>query len=245
MSLEEIVSLVGGLGGSPIISTPDKMYFCKLENEDGSINWGFLSPSDERLETVTTKIEVSIEQHQELLSGGYIVYYNGEIFNANQDEYYLDENGDFVKRDVAEYNQMKADEKRAELIQVLYNMKAEKAYGGVIINNTFVFETNQTSVTNTVANLALMGDSDSSSWKFYTTTGVPVMQTVTKAQLFAIANFGRQMIDASFAVEGEYLAILGNATVENLISTSWVETFVEDAQTDFNAVNNHLNVTFS
>jgi len=245
MSVQNIVSVLNGLNNMSAISTPDKMYFCKIENADGSVCWGFLSPSDERLDAVPIKAEVSIEKHQELLSGGNIVYYDGEVFNAEQDEYYLDENNDFVKRSTTEYNRMKADEKRAELIQTLYEMKSAKAYGGVIINDTFVFETNQTAVTNTVATLALMGDADTSSWKFYTKTGVPVMQTVTKAQLFAIASFGRHMIDASFAVEGDYLSILGNATVKNLISKTWVDNFVADAQEDFDAVSNELNVEFS
>lgn len=245
MSVQNIISIVNGLNNITAIKSPECMYYCKIQNADGSICWGFLSPSDARLESALVKVEVTIEKHQELLSGGNIVYYDGEVFNANQDEYYLDENKDFVKRATSEYNKMRAEEKRTELIQTLYKMKAEKAYSGVIINDAFIFETNQTAVTNTVATLALMSDTDTSSWKFYTKDGVPVMQTVNKAQLFTIANFGRQMIDGSFAVEGQYLQILENATVKNLISENWVNNFIESAQNDFDAVNNELVVSFN
>ena len=245
MSVENIISVINGLNNMTAIKSPESMYFCKIQNADNSVCWGFLSPSDARLDSALVKVEVSIEKHQELLSGGNIVYYDGEVFNANQDEYYLDENNDFVKRPTSEYNKMKANEKRAELVQTLYNMKAEKAYGGVIINDAFVFETNQTAVTNTVATLALMNDTDTSSWKFYTKDGVPVMQTVNKAQLFTIASFGRHMIDSSFAVEGQYLATLENATVQNLISKTWVNNFVESAQSAFDEVSNELNINFA
>ena len=242
--MENIISVLSGLGNVVALNSPECMYFCKIENTDGSICWGFLSPSDERLETALVKVEVSIEKHQELLMNGDIVYYDGEVFNAQPNEYYLDENKDFVKRSTSEYNQIIADETRAELVNMLYTLKAQKAYGGVIINDSFVFETNQTAVTNTVATLALMNDADTSSWKFYTKDGVPVMQTVSKAQLFAIASFGRHMIDSSFAVEGQYLATLENATVENLVSKTWVDDFVNSAQADFDGINNELVVSF-
>ena len=226
------------------ISTPEKMYFCKMQNADNSICWGFLSPSDERLKNALEKIEVSIEQHQQLLSGGYIVYYDGEIFNADSKQYYLDENFDFQKISDEQYNQKIANETKKALIQKLYELKAGKAYSGVIINDTLVFETNQTAVTNTVATLSLMADTDTSNWKFYDLNGQPKMQTVSKIQLFTIANFAREMINNSFTVEGEYLDIVENATIEQLISKEWVEIFEENAQTAFNNINNHLVVSF-
>ncbi len=124
-------------------------------------------------------------------------------------------------------------------------MKAAKAYGGVIINDLFVFETNQTAITNTVATLSLMSDSGTSSWKFYTKDGEPYMQTVTKAQLFGIASFGRQMIDSSFATEGQFLQQLEEATVENLVSEEWVNIFTENAQNAFDAINNNMEVNLA
>lgn len=227
-----------------LIKTPDKMYFCKILNNDNSICWGFLSPSDERLATALEKIEVSIPRQQELLSGGYIVYYNGEVFNADSKQYYLDENFDFQKISDEQYNQKIANETKKALIQKLYELKAEKAYGGIIINDLYIFETNETARTNVVATLGSMADGDVSHWKFWTKDGVPVMQIVTKAQLFGISSFGRQMIDDCFKVEGQYLATLENATIEQLISKEWVEIFEENAQTAFNNINNHLVVSF-
>ncbi len=233
------------LSGVTSIKTPECMFFCKMQYGNEYI-WGFLSPSDERLDNALIKKEVSIEKHQELLSGGNIVYYNGEVFNAkDENEYYLDENSDYQKRASEEYNQIIAAAKKAELVQTLYSMKAAKAYGGVIINDLFVFETNQTAITNTVATLSLMSDSGTSSWKFYTKDGEPYMQTVTKAQLFGIASFGRQMIDSSFATEGQFLQQLEEATVENLVSEEWVNIFTENAQNAFDAINNNMEVNLA
>lgn len=244
MSLENIVNLVGSLNNMSAISSPSCMYFCKIQNSDDSICWGFLSPSDERLEKALVKVEVSIEEHQKLIAGGNIVYYDGEIFNADNDEYYLDENFDFVKKSKDEFNKIKADKNREDLVQKLYSMKSAKAYGGVVVNNRLVFETNQTSITNTVATLSLMDDKSVSNWKFYTIEGAPVIQQVNKVQLFAIASFGRQMIDTSFSVEGSYLTQLESATVQNLVSDEWIETFIQNAKNTFDEIENHLTVEF-
>lgn len=96
------------------IKSPEKMYFCKIEDNQGSKFWGFLSPSDERLNTALEKVEVSIERQQELLSGGYIVYYDGELFNASADEYYLDANADFQKKDPAEVEEEKRQKRQEQ-----------------------------------------------------------------------------------------------------------------------------------
>lgn len=242
--LENIVNLVGNLNNMSAVSSPTCMYYCKIQNADNSVCWGFLSPSDDRLETSLVKVEVSIEEHQKLISGGNIVYHDGKIFNADNSQYYLDENNDFVKRQKDEYNKIIADKNREDLVQKLYSMKSAKAYGGVVVNNKLVFETNQTSITNTVATLSLMSDGAVSNWKFYTTEGTPIIQQVNKVQLFTIASFGRQMIDNSFWVEGSYLAQLENATVENLVSDEWIETFTQNAQKAFNDIENHLTVEF-
>lgn len=244
MSLENIVNLVGSLNNMSAVSSPSCMYFCKIQNSDDSICWGFLSPSDERLETSLVKVQVSIEEHQKLISGGNIVYYEGEIFNADNDEYYLDENFDFVKKSKDEYNQIIADKNREDLVQKLYAMKSAKAYGGVVVNNRLVFETNQTSITNTVATLSLMSDGAVSNWKFYTTEGTPIIQQVNKLQLFTIASFGRQMIDSSFSVEGNYLAQLEGASVQNLVSDGWIADFIQNARKAFDEIENHLTVEF-
>ena len=60
----------------------------------------------------------------------------------------------------------------------------------------------QKTITNTVASLALMDDTATANWKFYTIGGEPVFQTVTKLQLASIAKFGRDIMDEAFKVEG-------------------------------------------
>ena len=97
-----------------MIKSPEKMFYCKLQDKDNNKFWGFLSPSDERLETALESIEVTIEKQQELISGGYIVYYGGELYNAPADEYYLDENADFQKRNPEEVEHEKEEKRRKD-----------------------------------------------------------------------------------------------------------------------------------
>lgn len=91
----EVLGLIGGLGNMQALKSPEKMIFAKIPQEDNTYCWGFLSPFDEeRLAQCPVKVEVDIQTHQALISGGQIVYYNGELFNS--DKYKLDENYDFV-----------------------------------------------------------------------------------------------------------------------------------------------------
>ena len=90
----QLMGLLSGLNNMQAIKSPDKMYYCKIAQEDGTKCWGFLSPYDDRLNEVETKVEVDIATHQSLISGGQIVYYNGKLFNS--DKYKLDENYNFI-----------------------------------------------------------------------------------------------------------------------------------------------------
>lgn len=171
-----------------------------------------------------------------------LVLYNLDKVEETTDLYVLD--GDqYVKQDDI-YFEKKSLEYKKELISGLYKIKADKAYGGVIINDTFVFETNQTSITNTVASLALMDDTATANWKFYTISGEPVFQTVTKLQLASIAKFGRNMMDEAFKVEGQANTDLSTATVEQLNSKEWRNDFTADVQTKMDEVNNKLTIQF-
>lgn len=171
-----------------------------------------------------------------------LILYNLDKVEETTEEYVLD--GDrYVKLDDV-YLEKKSLEYKKELINQLYKIKADKAYGGVIINDTLVFETNQTSITNTVASLALMGDTATANWKFYTVSGEPVFQTVTKLQLAGIAQFGRDMMDEAFKVEGQANTDLSTATVEQLNDEEWRNTFTADVQTKMDEVNNKLTVSF-
>lgn len=99
----QLVSLISGLSDMQAIKSPDKMYYCKITQADGTKCWGFLSPYDDRLEEVTDKVEVTIDEHQSLISGGQIVYYDGKLFNS--DKYKLDENYDFIPNENYEEEQ--------------------------------------------------------------------------------------------------------------------------------------------
>ena len=91
--IQSLLGLLGGLNNMQALKQPEKMFYCKMKMEDNTYCWGFLSPYDDRLKNIETKVEVTIPQHQQLLKGGQIVYYNNKIFNS--DKYKLDENGDF------------------------------------------------------------------------------------------------------------------------------------------------------
>lgn len=171
-----------------------------------------------------------------------LVLYNLDKVEETTDLYVLDDD-QYVKQDDI-YFEKKSLEYKKELINNLYKIKADKAYGGVIINDTFVFETNQTSITNTVASLALMDDTATANWKFYTIDGEPVFQTVTKLQLASIAKFGRDMMDEAFKVEGQANTDLSTATVEQLNSEEWRNDFTADVQTKMDEVNNKLTIQF-
>lgn len=142
------------------------------------------------------------------------------------------------------YEAEQAQIKRKELVQTIYEIKAKKAYGGVIINDLLVFETNQISITSTVASLALMSDTSTSNWKFYTIDGQPYSQEITKAELFGIASFGQAMINDCFAVEGQYNEKLKEATIEQLNDVEWCEKFIEQVQSTMDEINNKMTVGF-
>jgi hypothetical protein len=165
-----------------------------------------------------------------------------DIFNEfiEDSDKYIWNGKDIVKN--PDYDSQQAELKRADLVQTLYNIKSERAYGGVIINDAFKFETNQTSITNTVGSVAFMSDTDVANWKFYSLDGAPVTYAVTKAQLYAIAKFGRDMIDKCFKVEANFNADLAQATQDDLLSAEWVQEFIENATSAMEAVVNTLTV---
>lgn len=230
------------------------MNFYYGEVDTANHAWGFLEETDNRAwedaaHTILkpTMIFLTKEQWQQVLSeqsrGRQIVGYGGQCFTAEQGRYYVDqETGAWCMKTDEEFNSEKAQAKQQELVNKLYEIKAGKAYGGVVINNLLVFETNQTAITNTVASLALMSDTGSANWKFYTTAGVPTVQQVTKAQLAGIAQFAQAMINQCFQVEGTFNVELQGATVAQLIDSEWVDDFVERAQTAMDAISHDMTV---
>ena len=208
--------------------------------------WGFVEETDPRV--TQDMVYVTEEEWKALLagqsSGLQICYYEGRVFTAEPGRYYLDEEG-WHQTSEEDFNRQKAEEKRQYLVNKIYEIKADKAYGGVIINNLLVFETNQTAITNTVASLALMSDEQTASWKFYTVTGVPSVQVITKAQLAGIAAFGQRMINACFEIEGAADNQLQQATVAQLNNPEWVAAFEAQVQSAMDEVDNHITINFS
>lgn len=205
--------------------------------------WGFVEETDPRVHA--DMIYVPRDYWQQLLSeqsqGKAIVSYEDKVFTSEPGRYYVDAEGWHKKTD-EQFNSEKAEETRQNLVNEIYSCKADRAYGGVIINNQLIFETNQTAITNTVASLALMDDTAKANWKFYTIAGIPVVTTVTKLQLAGIAKFGQAMINACFQVEGTFNEQLKVATVENLINTDWVDNFKAQVKAAMEKVPNTLTV---
>lgn len=226
-------------------------YYGLVDEENKA--WGFLEETDKRAyvdeaktELKPTMIYLTAAEWQAVLSeqskGKQIVGYGGKCFAAEQGRYFVDDNGAWQAKTDAEFNKEKATAKAEELVQSLYSIKAAKAYGGVVINNKILFETNQTAITNTVASLALMAEDSVASWKFYTIDGTPVVQQITKAQLGYIATFGQNMINACFGVEGEYNKKLSAASIANLIDEEWTANFLKEAQAAMDQVSNKIEI---
>lgn len=167
---------------------------------------------------------------------------DNEIWNKYLSGEYIWEDNELVPN--PDYAQETAKKYATELENTLYKLKAQKAYGGILINDLLIFETNQTSITNTVASIALMQDTDTTNWKYYNLDNVPTFVPTTKAQLVYIAQFARKMIDDSFVVEGKYNNIVVNATVKQLNSEKFRNKLLADAKAEFDEVNNKLNITF-
>lgn len=208
--------------------------------------WGFIEETDPRV--TKDMIYLTRDEWKALLNGQsrgqQICYYEGKVFLAEPGRYWQDAEGWHKKSD-EEFNTEKANEKREYLINKIYEIKAAKAYGGVIINNLLVFETNATAITNTVASLSLMPENGSASWKFYTVAGTPSVQKITKAQLFGIAQFGQDMINKCFQVEGAANEELEKATIENLLDEEWVNAFEENIQAEMDKIENTIQINFA
>lgn len=212
-----------------------------------NLSYGFVEEDDNR---ITNKfIEITDEYHQQLLNeqseGLEIVSDNKTVFTAKPNLYFVNTQGLWEKVDEEVFNIQQADKKRAELVESTYNIKAQRAYGGVIINDGFIFETNQGAITNTVATLSLMDDTSVTNWKFYTFNGEPYMAKLTKSELHYIAQFGRNMIDTCFEVEGIYNQNIKEFTVQQLNDTNFTNAFIDEVQTAMNKVSNKLDITFT
>lgn len=100
-------------------SEPAEYFYYGLVDAEHN-SYGFIEPEDPRV--TSDMIQVTKEQWQNLLEeqsqGKEIVYYGGQLFTAEQNRYYVDDNGIWQKKTDEEFEQEKT-EKEAERIAML------------------------------------------------------------------------------------------------------------------------------
>ena len=209
--------------------------------DEASNYWGFIEESDPKVTEDMIFVDESsfIDLLQGQARGQQICCCDGQVILADPGLYYVDEQG-WHKRGFEEFTHEQAKQVIQQVINTLYDIKAQRAYNGVIINDLLVFQTNQTAITNTVASLALMDEDSTTNWKFYTVEGAPYIQTLTKTQLSYIAKFAQDMINECFTVEGAYINELQQAPVDKVIDKEWLDNFIKQAQEAMNKVQNNL-----
>lgn len=141
-------------------------------------------------------------------------------------------------------DEVKAQEIQKELVEYNYEKKAQKAYGGIIINETYLFETNETSqsmITASLIGLQNAPDETTLNWKMYK-DNQPIVVPLTKIQLAQLFAFALDMINKSFGVEGVRNIELTTATVENFNDTVWVEEYKKATDLAFEEINNKIEV---
>lgn len=171
------------------------------------------------------------------LPEGFIVVTDAQCTKIVENpDFYVIDDGVLVPN--PNYEQIKYQEHVNVLTEAMYQLKAQKAYGGVVVNDLYIFETNQISITNTVASLALMGTK--TNWKFYNLEGFPVAIELTKAKLTTIAKFGQKMMEDCFKVEGLANAQIAQESIENINNAQWRNDFIASVKAQMDAVNNHI-----
>lgn len=134
-----------------------------------------------------------------------------------------------------------------ELSEQLYQLKAKMAYGGVTLNDAYIFETNATSILMTTTKyLDVVSNPEITMinhWKCYDLEGRPAFLNFTREQFIAIKNFATKMIDTDcFGVEDKYTKQLQSATVKQLNNPTWVNRLKAQAMAEMFAVETSLNI---
>lgn len=170
---------------------------------------------------------------------------NGAI--VNRDKMYV-VNGKLVDiTDTDKEQELNAQNQLKELSEQLYKLKASVAYGGIILNNQWVFETNSISILMTTSKYVdVMNNPELKKvqhWKCYTLDGIPQFLTFTREQFIQIKNFASNMIDTEcFGVENKYNQKLSKATVKQLNSYSWITKFKQGAIKEMSEINRYMDI---
>jgi hypothetical protein len=125
-----------------------------------------------------------------------------------------------------------------------YQQKAKKAYGGILINGAYLFETNETSqsmITASLIGLQNAPDDITLNWKVYK-DNQPLVIPLTKIQLAQLFAFALNMINTAFGLEGVRNNDVANATVEQLNNNDWVQNFRKETELAFEQINNKVDV---
>lgn len=143
-----------------------------------------------------------------------------------------------------DYEAKEAQKVQAKLVEYNYKAKAKKAYGGILINDTYLFETNETSqsmITASLIGLQNAPDETTLNWKVYA-NNKPIVVPLTKVQLAQLFAFALNMINTAFGVEGVRNNDLTTATVEQLNDETWIEQYKIATDFAFNQINNKIDV---
>lgn len=142
-----------------------------------------------------------------------------------------------------QWREQNAVKVKAELVEYNYGVKEARAYGGIYVTyqgSQLLFETKTESIVNTTATLGIMPDDSTANWKFYS-NNMPVAVPITKQQLGAIAQFGLNMINQCFAVEGEANSKVYAASTKEVNDSAWVELFKTSVKEQMDAIPNTIN----
>lgn len=188
-------------------------------------------------------------ENEEIKSKGQCKCLSENVLNVEVDEEIYNNIEKYIYKDGEiildpNYKTRKAQEKQKELAEYNYEQKAKKAYGGILINNTYLFETNETSqamITASLIGLQSAPDDTTLNWKVYM-GDIPLVVPVTKAQLAQLFAFAINMVNLSFGLEGERNKILANATIEELNNEQWVKEYKNTTDLMFNEINNKVDI---
>lgn len=161
---------------------------------------------------------------------------------CNNIEKYIYQDGEIVLND--NYEAEQAQKTQKELAEYNYEQKAKKAYGGILINNTYLFETNETSqamITASLIGLQSAPDDTTLNWKVYM-GDIPLVVPVTKAQLAQLFAFAINMVNLSFGLEGARNKVLAEATIEELNNEHWVKEYKNATDLMFDEINNKVDI---
>ncbi len=102
------------------VEPPEFFGFGKIDN-----SYGFVENTDPRYDE-NTFIKVTPEEHQQLFEeqseGKQIVCYEGKVFTAEPDRYYLDDNGEYLKRTDEELAKLKANQRKTQFLNTFFKI---------------------------------------------------------------------------------------------------------------------------